>query len=101
MEMREQIARAIFESNPSRNSALQWGNAACPRKRYLRQADAILADIDKAGSVIVPREPTEEMIVQGAKAMTVAAVNAEPQSAVIFGQPKEVWQAMIDAVPKK
>ena len=47
------------------------------------------------GMVIVPREPTALMVVQGARAMTIAAVNQKPQSAVIFGQPKEIYKAMI------
>ncbi len=36
-------AKAIFESNPNRNSALQWHHAAVPKKRYYDQAKAIAA----------------------------------------------------------
>ena len=42
MNRSEKVARALFDVNPNRNKALRWEHAACPRKRYLAQADAAL-----------------------------------------------------------
>lgn len=43
------------------------------------------------------RKPTEKMVVAGVKVMSAATQHAQPHVAVIFGQPKDVWQAMADA----
>ena len=41
------------------------------------------------------REPTAEMAVAGAKTMAAAMPDGEAQTAVIYGQPKDVFNAMI------
>lgn len=47
-------------------------------------------------AIAAMREPTEEMVLAGAGAMEGRSHEHEPQSAVIFGQPAEVWRAMND-----
>lgn len=87
------VARALFEANPNRNKALQWEHAACPRKRYLTQAAAVLTTLKSAGFVIAPRPPSGEMVIAGAKAMVGQATSGGGM--VIFGQPKDVYEAML------
>ena len=48
-------------------------------------------------SVIVPMEPSEGMVKCGALAMSSITQEKEPVSAAIFGQPRDVYQAMIKA----
>ena len=63
---------------------------------YGRAQAAIIA-LDKEGFVIVPKAPTDEMAVAGIKVCEGAMTTNEPQTAVIYGQPKEIYQAMIEA----
>ena len=65
-EMIEQLAKMLFEANPSRNPALQWNHAGCPRARYIKHVRAYTNSLAKAGLGIRPREPTEEMAMAGA-----------------------------------
>ena len=58
-------------------------------------AKAAIAALDKEGFVIVPRTPTEKMLVAGIKVCSHAAITNAPQTAVIYGQPKDIYQAMI------
>ena len=58
----EIVARGIFEGNPTRNQALEWTDAATPKKRYCTFARAALTALTDSGFVILPREPTEEML---------------------------------------
>lgn len=56
---------------------------------YLPHADKELAALTVAGLVVVPREPTQEMIDAHDIAHAVATN--------VFAHPAEVWRAMIDA----
>lgn len=49
--------------------------------------------------MIVPREADADMVMRGALAMSAKTQHAEPQTAVIFGQPKDVWHAMLGVAP--
>jgi hypothetical protein len=39
----EQLAQLLFETNPSRNKALEWRHSATPKKKYRDHARALLA----------------------------------------------------------
>ena len=53
-----------------------------PAVRYVLEAD------------VTPEKPTASMILAGAKAMAVTSTANKPLTAVIYGQPKDVWRAM-------
>ena len=90
----EVVARALFEANPTRNKALQWEHAAVPKGRYRKQATATLAALSEAGYVIVPREPTEKMVGDGAGAAAFADGFIAPS---IIAEPERVLQKALDA----
>lgn len=82
-EMRERLARAMYERG---HAPAKWSDALAEmRADTLIIIDAVLAAIEAAGMVIVPREPSD--------AMKKAWQGPEPwdQDAL------EVWQAMIAA----
>ena len=57
--------------------------------------------VDDARSAIESmREPAPGMSIAGVKAMSAAMPDGYVASAAIFGQPKDVWQGMIDAALK-
>ncbi len=66
MELRELIARAVYADNPT----AWWlpqptdykGIPPAVRRDLLQEAAAILAALDAAGLVVVPREMTKEML---------------------------------------
>jgi hypothetical protein len=58
------------------------------------EADKYLAALDAAGLAVVPKEPTEAMCVAGVMAMEGRAANTAT-TAVIYGQPKAIYRAMI------
>lgn len=97
MDTVEKVARALFNANPNRNKALRWEHAACPRKRYLAQARAAISAHESAlkenGLVIVPREPTEEML---AVHWEFFAINMPWNSK---DNRLSHWRAMVDAAP--
>jgi len=62
MTLRERIARAMY---CTKNRADQMDYALEPakiREVYLTCADAVLAEIEAAGMILVPREPTEAQL---------------------------------------
>ncbi len=62
------------------------------QKRYISHARAAINAL---------MEPSEDMVKAGALAMSGAMNVNEPVSAVIIGQPKDVFVAMLRAVAKK
>lgn len=52
-------------------------------------ADAILSAIEAAGYAVVPTIPTDKMVIAGGE--------AQSRSIGSWGEPKLVWQNMIDA----
>lgn len=38
-----ELAKAMFETNPTRNPALEWHHAATPKNRYMKHAKALAA----------------------------------------------------------
>lgn len=66
MELREVIARALCASESG--STLLWDElTSFDRIAFKRDAQASLDAITEAGFVIVPREPTKEMLKAGAR----------------------------------
>lgn len=94
-EMKERIARAIRLSG-----GVGAGWAESDIERYVEQyaevdmeaAAAVLTAIEAAGMVIVPREPTEEMI-QAAKNAALYLDSCEYDAT----EPAGIWRTMIDA----
>jgi hypothetical protein len=88
-EMVERLARAMWKWD----SGSDWDKAFAPRKNmFLALARACLSEIEAAGMVIVPREPTEEMLAAGAVAEGHGNLEAEALS---------LWSAMLAASPKQ
>ena len=84
--MIEAVARAMFETNPTRNRALQWTDAATPRERYRKQARAAIEAM---------LEPSEEMTREGADFLPVTPGGATNAAA------GRVYEAMISAALKE
>lgn len=62
---------------------------------------AVLADLDAAGFVVVPKVPTEEMLKSGADAPLDADDPSYPDSYYLLGEsPAPIWYAMLEARPK-
>ena len=103
----ERVARAIClgeSRNPLERRTLEDGTILFEwelREPAARAAiEAHKAALEDAGLVIVPRKPTGEMVVAGAKTMAAAMPDGEAQTAVIYGQPKDVFNAMIAEATK-
>lgn len=69
MELVERIARALAKADKKDPDAPAWVRypgaepfGICWRDQYADKARACLAEIEAAGMVVVPREPTREMI---------------------------------------
>jgi len=59
--------------------------------------DAILADIEAQGFVVVPREPTEMMVRSGGAAFDHPSLYMGGSSETGKRKAKSIWSAMIDA----
>lgn len=93
---REAIARALADSIWVTKD---WPARTIPKDVYdacENHADKAIAALKAAGWRIVPEEATEAMVVEGVKAMT-AAGDPTAVSAAIFGQPRDIYHAMISA----
>ena len=88
----EKTARAVLGELKGRKGV---GNEL----RAIEDADPeIYAEIEQAigrAAIESLMEPTSEMTIEGAKQMFGSSVIGEPQSAVIYGQPKDILQAML------
>ncbi len=91
------LAEIIKQAMCCRKSCINEAN--CYARVFELNAQAAIAALDKEGFVIVPRTPTEKMLVAGIKVCSHAAITNAPQTAVIYGQPKDIYQAMIEAAP--
>ena len=63
-----------------------------------REAPALLSALDAAGFVVVPREPTEAMSVDGGLAIERSMF--EDQDPLVFDGAAKCYRAMIEARPK-
>lgn len=63
-------------------------------------AQVLIAALEQAGYCIVPMEPTPQMAVAGVTSMSASMSVNEPQVAVIYGKPGDVYRAMISARPR-
>lgn len=50
-----------------------------------------------ADLILLPKKATPEMCVAGVKVMAAAMGENEPQTAVIYGQPNKIYEAMVKA----
>ena len=50
--------------------------------------------LEEALEGVAPEKPTTDMVLAGAKAMSGTSTENEPLTAVIYGQPRDVWAAM-------
>jgi len=91
MTMRERIARAICLTYIRANGV---GDEVDPFgwTEYLAEADAVLAEIEAAGMVLVPKEPTEAM-----KDAAYDRMGAE--AGADYPSPESSWEAMLSAAP--
>ena len=82
---------------PTNDGCFSNVDKPCLSPTSTENAECTITALDKAGFVIVPRTPTEKMLVAGIKVCSHAAITNAPQTAVIYGQPKDIYQAMIEA----
>lgn len=91
-DLREVIARAFWGATSDQYNT--FGTLDEDEKDELfRAADAALAAIKAAGCVVVPAEPTERMVRQGADAIDGADAGMLPQET----QAEDCYRAMIEA----
>ncbi len=64
-ELRERIAKALYCANYDGDKRPWAERLDWERELYLISADAVLAEIAAAGLVLVPREPTGDMLSAG------------------------------------
>ncbi len=62
--------------------------------------DDCFTTLDNAGFAVVPKEPTEKMVIAGATE-AMQGQSTSSGGTVIFGQPKDVYRAMIKAANSK
>jgi len=102
-EMVEKVARAIHDACEIADG--------CPLRLYDTyarvdaecQAEAAIAAhtqaLEEAGIALVPLKPTEAMVKAGIMAMDGHEAPTAT-TAVIYGQPKDIWQAMVNEARK-
>lgn len=94
-EMIERVARAVDDALPP-----HWTDGPEEnREACLAIARAAFAEIDAAGFVIVPREPTEAML-NGARDWSVKEYGGVDRIGVGKDGASGYWRAMIDAALK-
>ena len=91
MTMRERLARALAQADgldPDKIISYHYGDVPAWQSRTrLKNADAVLAEIEAAGMVLVPKEPTEAML------EAVTPFPGERHST------RAVYRAMLSAAP--
>ena len=98
-ELREAVARAIYEEKGlHRSTGREWPKAT-PGDRYdhLRFADAALAAIREAGFALVPVVPTEVMLKAGADTVAALEAGLNRFSSNIAIDAAAIWYAMLEA----
>lgn len=73
------------------------GSAASAKLIDRRAVDAILADIEAQGFVVVPREPTEAMVRSGGAAFDHPSLYMGGSSETGKRKARAIWSAMIGA----
>lgn len=91
MNVRELLKTAVWDGMDSRCSDPCWADTNSDTIRGCgcmdKAADAIIAALDAAGLVVVPREPTEEM------------VKAAEEGDLVNYPAEDSWKYMIAASP--
>jgi len=109
----EGIARAIYEQRPvlSSGPAMSWSTLVALKdndqciavlRRHREGAQAALEYISSLGMVVVPREPTEEMLKAGEiPTRPISLGNGMTTTGLGLGaHPSILWPRMIEAAPK-
>lgn len=107
-DIRERLARVlVMVQTDGSSDPEEWlipGDIEAMDERGLNLADAILSDLDAQGLVIVPREPTREMIEAGNTVTEDAGDIWEPSEGISYSGPScglECWQAMLEVTREK